>query len=41
MRLAFSPADEAFRNEVRTFVATKLPLWLKKKVDSALSAMIT
>jgi alkylation response protein AidB-like acyl-CoA dehydrogenase len=34
MKLAYSDVDEAFRLEVRTFVAQKLPQWLKKKVEN-------
>ncbi len=34
MKLALSDADQAFRQEVRRFVAEKLPAWLKQKVET-------
>ena len=36
MKLAFSDADEAFRQEVRAFVEAKLPADIKKKVELGL-----
>ena len=33
MRLEFSPADEAFRREVRDFVAAELPAPIRRKVE--------
>jgi len=36
MKLAFSVADEAFRQEVRAFVAAKLPADIKRKVELGL-----
>jgi alkylation response protein AidB-like acyl-CoA dehydrogenase len=34
MKLEFSTADVAFRQDVRAFVAAKLPSWLKRKVET-------
>ena len=36
MRLSFTPEDEAFRQDVRTFVRTQLPAGIKKKVELGL-----
>jgi hypothetical protein len=36
MKLEFSPADEAFRAEVRAFVKAKLPVDIKRKVELGL-----
>lgn len=36
MKLQFSPADEAFREEVRAFVKARLPATIKRKVELGL-----
>ena len=36
MRLSFSPADEAFRLEVRAFVREHLPASIRRKVEQGL-----